>query len=422
MASVKYYEELLKNPNVKAYLLTLRLAEGTLGTDGYRTFVGGTKFESFAVHPNKYFKKYDSRATGAYQINIATWKEAFKALSLPDFSPHSQDIAAVYLLDHTRNGHYYVLNGDIVTAIKKTNGRWVSLPGAKHDSINKHSIDLPDALKFFHDSGGIFSDINQKVFDDIMARVPKLSTKTGKTSLLAPDATNSLNVNNEPIADIKLILPRIALADNSRIRSPVINRANVLSPALKNMPEKGNSQPRIELYPRAWEFDTIQKGSESLNDSTEKIFDPFKTFKDQPPAIMNFQKKMKNSFLDYPSLIYNSPVQELGKYSSDLSASSMHDNLRERSIFSLSEKGADSNGFLIDPQSDGFDMGGGNSNNPDTCTLPANTGRIVNLNLNTPLIGNFTVSTNGSASGLDDLRYKVEEVLLEVLNSANTIS
>ena len=46
-------------------------------------------------------------------------------------------------------------------------------------------------------------------------------------------------------------------------------------------------------------------------------------------------------------------------------------------------------------------------------------GKAVNINLNTPLIGNFTINTNDTGSGIADLRSNVEDVLLEILNSAN---
>ncbi len=50
-----------------------------------------------------------------------------------------------------------------------------------------------------------------------------------------------------------------------------------------------------------------------------------------------------------------------------------------------------------------------------------NFGRTVHINLNTPVIGNFTINTKDTNAGLADLKHEVEEVLLEVLNSANTI-
>ena len=49
------------------------------------------------------------------------------------------------------------------------------------------------------------------------------------------------------------------------------------------------------------------------------------------------------------------------------------------------------------------------------------TDHITNINLNRPMIENFTVNAGGTESGINDLKNQVEEVLLEILNSANAI-
>jgi lysozyme len=77
--------------NLRAFLALIRWCEGTAGPDGYRTIVGGDKFDSFDDHPN--IKKsgrfangveWESTAAGAYQFLIRTWRGAQKALGLPD--------------------------------------------------------------------------------------------------------------------------------------------------------------------------------------------------------------------------------------------------------------------------------------------------------------------------------------------------
>ncbi|MCW3120694.1 MAG: hypothetical protein JWQ38_186 [Flavipsychrobacter sp.] len=45
----------------------------------------------------------------------------------------------------------------------------------------------------------------------------------------------------------------------------------------------------------------------------------------------------------------------------------------------------------------------------------------VTINLNRPMIGNFTINTRDMKEGMTDFKHKVEEVLLEILNSANVI-
>src|SRR4051812_9069495 len=90
-----YYQNLLLNSNIQAYLLTIRKGEGTLKT-GYKTLVGGGTFDDFSHHPRIYKAKYKSTAAGAYQFIYPTWKGDAKDLQLPDFSPNSQDIATLY--------------------------------------------------------------------------------------------------------------------------------------------------------------------------------------------------------------------------------------------------------------------------------------------------------------------------------------
>ncbi len=47
---------------------------------------------------------------------------------------------------------------------------------------------------------------------------------------------------------------------------------------------------------------------------------------------------------------------------------------------------------------------------------------VVNINLNKPMIEHFSIHTSSTEKSIDEIRHKVEEVLLEILNSANTIN
>ncbi len=49
MPSLEYYETLLSNPNVQAYLHVIRYGEDGLGADGYRKMIGGTLFNDFSL-------------------------------------------------------------------------------------------------------------------------------------------------------------------------------------------------------------------------------------------------------------------------------------------------------------------------------------------------------------------------------------
>jgi muramidase (phage lysozyme) len=68
-----------------------------------------------------------STAAGAYQFNNPTWNEQSSKLNLQDFSPHSQDLAAVNLLREL-GAIPKLLSGDIDGAIFSAAQRWDSLP------------------------------------------------------------------------------------------------------------------------------------------------------------------------------------------------------------------------------------------------------------------------------------------------------
>jgi hypothetical protein len=48
--------------------------------------------------------------------------------------------------------------------------------------------------------------------------------------------------------------------------------------------------------------------------------------------------------------------------------------------------------------------------------------RIINLNLNSPIIENFTIQASSGNESMQDFKQKVEEVLLDILKSANAIN
>ena len=95
----------MMSANLRAFLFLLRWCEGTSDADGYRRIVGGELFTDFSDHPRKLKsgifasgKEWKSTAAGAYQFLATTWDECKAALDLPDFSPESQDKAAVFLI------------------------------------------------------------------------------------------------------------------------------------------------------------------------------------------------------------------------------------------------------------------------------------------------------------------------------------
>jgi len=130
-------------PNEKAFLNMLKISELGQGNidisdNGYNVLAGSTPsvprlFNDYSRHPNKpiYFAKYGvmSSAAGAYQIIIKTWNNLQKQLNLPDFSPDSQDAAALELI-RQRGGLEFVRAGQFADAVNACRKEWASLPGA----------------------------------------------------------------------------------------------------------------------------------------------------------------------------------------------------------------------------------------------------------------------------------------------------
>lgn len=130
--------------NLAAFLAMIRVSEGTAGPNGYQTLVGGALFNSFADHPRVLVPLpnlgINSSAAGAYQILRRTWDEVAAKLHLSDFSPASQDAAAIELI-RQRAALPDVLAGRFAAAVEKCRKVWASLPGAgygqRENSLNK---------------------------------------------------------------------------------------------------------------------------------------------------------------------------------------------------------------------------------------------------------------------------------------------
>lgn len=149
-------QQALRDTNVQAFLRVIRAGETSQNEDAYRTLVGGEKFDDLSQHPGKslYLKNLAlwSTAAGAYQFLRGTWKEVAAACSLPDFSPESQDLGAVYLI-RRRKALDDVLAGRIEQAIVKCAKEWASLPGSPYGQPTRT---LQQALTTYSAWGGQF--------------------------------------------------------------------------------------------------------------------------------------------------------------------------------------------------------------------------------------------------------------------------
>lgn len=143
---------MLNNTNVQAFLKVIRTGEGTADALGYSRLFGGASFSGFADHPRKVVKKsgYTSTAAGAYQFLSSTWDETAKALGLRDFSPASQDLAALGRIA-ARGALDDVINGNFESAIKKVNKEWASMPLGPY---GQPTMTMASAAKTFKKFGG----------------------------------------------------------------------------------------------------------------------------------------------------------------------------------------------------------------------------------------------------------------------------
>ncbi len=133
-------EELLaKDARVKALLDVVAYAEGA----DYGTMVrgeGSVPITDFSKHPDVMVtlsKSLKSTAAGRYQFLYSTWV----GLKMPDFTPDSQDKAAIKLFKRRR-----ILKplfaGDVEQAIRLGNKEWASLPGSPYGQPTRKMSEL----------------------------------------------------------------------------------------------------------------------------------------------------------------------------------------------------------------------------------------------------------------------------------------
>lgn len=157
--------------NVAAMQETISQAEGTAGRgDPYRVCYGYRHtINSFADHPAVtgewngeklpdgmcaaagFGPGCVSTAAGKYQIKKSTWLGVKAKIGLTDFSPASQDAAAVELLSQ-RSALGPLTHGDFAGAVSAARKEWASLPGAGYSQGERSLAWLTDK---FTQAGGI---------------------------------------------------------------------------------------------------------------------------------------------------------------------------------------------------------------------------------------------------------------------------
>lgn len=156
-------------PNIQAFLAMISHSEGTDRAPNPYAVCYGYKFTitDFSDHPavlgtwkgepldslGPTYKGLHSTAAGRYQVTKPTWLGIQVILKLPDFTPTSQDDAAVQLI---KNAHALdlVFAGRVGEAITACRGIWASLPGASSGQPQRTFAQL---LNAYSSAGGGFA-------------------------------------------------------------------------------------------------------------------------------------------------------------------------------------------------------------------------------------------------------------------------
>lgn len=157
-AAIEQYSGIDMEPNIRAFLKMIRVGEGTADAGGYTRLVGGGTFYDFSDHPRTLVHVragLDSTAAGAYQFLVGTWDEVARKLGLSDFSPASQDLAAVQKLKD-RGAYADVVAGRINAALSKVSYEWASLPPFRYGG--QGTMTNTKARAVFLAAGGSLND------------------------------------------------------------------------------------------------------------------------------------------------------------------------------------------------------------------------------------------------------------------------
>lgn len=131
--------------NIQKFLMAITFCEGTdRDKTPYNELFGFSNFTSYEKHPEKIIKtpNYSSSAAGRYQI----LKNTAKMLKMKDFTPESQDTAAVQLIMQA-GAYNLALKGEFEEALLKINKIWASIPGSPYGQPVKK---MKDVLEFIN--------------------------------------------------------------------------------------------------------------------------------------------------------------------------------------------------------------------------------------------------------------------------------
>jgi muramidase (phage lysozyme) len=136
MAKLSQLMQAYGDPRMRKMLDLIAYTEGV--KHGYNTLFGNERFGNLGAHPNikKAFRQTDGKtnyttAAGRYQFLKGTYDDIANQYGLKDFSPRSQDLAAIALIDR-RGALQDVLSGNYQSAIGKLGPEWASLPSSTY--------------------------------------------------------------------------------------------------------------------------------------------------------------------------------------------------------------------------------------------------------------------------------------------------
>ena len=419
--AITYYQNLLLNPNIKALLSTITRGEGTLGNRGYYKHFGKGYIDKLdAIPPHKIYEGSGKAPdTGNDTVYLSSAVTAFQFLNLDrepyledqtsyfgykDVLPVHQEMYALHRMDNDSTISN-ILDGNIISVFRQIKYIWASKP---YSNYGQQTQKLLDALLFYQKKVGILDSNNQLIVKNLAARKPLTKTiNKPKGRNVSGKSTGHLQINT-----------------------------------LDNYPEWMNTnQEAIQIDNRK----ATPSGGHSLRSKYKKPVDTLK-----PPSAISTDSLMKNIFRTLPN-IENKGVKpekiDQKKLSTYTYPPSAHNSWRTM----MTEKKAGSTSFLEVPDKTGLLANGGallglplshnrsffrqqigreSVNAPDRLAITKrdntdsqneNAATVVNVNLNAPMIDNFTIHTTDINSAVGDIKRQVEEVLLDVLNSVNTI-
>lgn len=151
-ATIEVLTRATLHPNMRAFQRVIRSGESNQTPGAYTLLAGGKHFSGFLTHPrirNEVRTRTGviwSTAAGAYQIRAGTWDDVVEWYALSDFTPASQDLAAVGLIAR-RGALGDVIAGRITDAIEKCVNEWASFPGGHYEQAQRSLEHLLEIYK-----------------------------------------------------------------------------------------------------------------------------------------------------------------------------------------------------------------------------------------------------------------------------------